>query len=174
MQRYLLFADRKSPSRELRNKLYLCARYENTCHYYMLLCSTATDSPPYRKRKKKRFGCCILPGREPVTVVYRLFRDDRCQHIGSNLCLCTRYGAKYGHDVYANSFRLFLRLSGGSTRVTSIILPAQSDKYLQLSRHTNRTTNLPYRFFLFLIVPYVRYSCQNVSGLPHSSYLCIR
>ncbi len=70
----------------MQNKSYLCARYEDTGHYYLLFCSTAFDCPAHRKRKEKQFGCCILPGREPVAVVHRFLRNDWRQHIGSDVC----------------------------------------------------------------------------------------
>lgn len=135
----------------MQNKSYLCARYEDTGHYYLLFCSTAFDCPAHRKRKEKQFGCCILPWRESVAVVHRFLRNDWRQHIGSDICFRAGDGAKYGYDIYANCLRILFRLSGGGARAASDVLPAQSDKYLQLSRHSDRGADLPYRRFLFLL-----------------------
>lgn len=103
----------------MQNKSYLCARYEDTGHYYLLFCSTAFDCPAHRKRKEKQFGCCILPGREPVAVVHRFLRNDWRQHIGSDICFRAGDGAKYGYDIYANCLRILF----GYLVVAHVLLP---------------------------------------------------
>ena len=155
----------------MQNKSYLCARYEDTGHYYLLFCSTAFDCPAHRKRKEKQFGCCILPGREPVAVVHRFLRNDWRQHIGSDVCFRAGDGAKYGYDIYANCLRILFRLSGGGARAASDVLPAQSDKYLQLSRHSDRCADLPYRRFLFSAFANARYGCQTLVCLILHTYV---
>ncbi|KAB5390697.1 hypothetical protein ACIXLU_00870 [Bacteroides fragilis] len=42
----------------LQNKCYLCARYDDTCHYCMLLCHSLADSPYHRT--ERRFECSVF------------------------------------------------------------------------------------------------------------------
>lgn len=140
------------------------------CYFAVLLLIALA----HRKRKEKQFGCCILPGREPVAVVHRFLRNDWRQHIGSDVCFRAGDGAKYGYDIYANCLRILFRLSGGGARAASDVLPAQSDKYLQLSRHSDRCADLPYRRFLFSAFANARYGCQTLFGLSYSPHVCIR
>lgn len=129
----------------MQNKCYLCTRYDDTCHYCMLLCHSLADSPYHRRTE----GSNAAFSRKTSLRGTSLLAPSDWRISGVTFVSVSGIGKGDGYDVYANCIRILFRLPG-SCPYTPPLYYKLNLTSIHLSGYPYRKARLPYRAFFLL------------------------